>query len=178
MRYFGAALLISMIYMQTAAQVNTASPVIPEADGFFIIANAKVPPEKNHIYKAIYDATRAAASPSQLLPALNMAGSELNALAVSKIPISHARFVVVFHGAALNGILKNEQYRAKFAADNPNLKVLSELRKAGVKLFVCGQNLLAENLDAKAISADVEVASDALIVLMKYQNDGYALMSF
>ena len=47
-----------------------------------------------------------------------------------------------------------------------------------VKLFVCGQNLLGESMDAKIISPDVMVASDALIVLMTWQNDGYALMSF
>jgi intracellular sulfur oxidation DsrE/DsrF family protein len=61
---------------------------------------------------------------------------------------------------------------------NPNLKVLAELKKAGVEIFVCGQNLAHENIDPKIISPDVAVASAAQIVLMTYQNDGYALMSF
>ena len=60
----------------------------------------------------------------------------------------------------------------------PNLKVLHELKKTGVQLFVCCQNLLAENIDSETISPDVAVASDALIVLMTFQNDGYALISF
>jgi len=163
--------------LSSSAQVNNA-PVIPEADGFVIIPGAKLPPDKNRIYRAIYDATKSAKENSQLLPALNNAGSELNALAVCKLPLSNAKFVVVFHGAAINGILDNVHYKEKFGIANPNLKVLSEFKKAGVKLFVCGQNLLAENIDPKIISADVTVASDALIVLMTYQNDGYALMSF
>jgi intracellular sulfur oxidation DsrE/DsrF family protein len=58
------------------------------------------------------------------------------------------------------------------------LKVLSELKKLGVQLFVGGQNLLAENIEPKIISPDVTVASDALIVVMAFQNDGYALMGF
>jgi intracellular sulfur oxidation DsrE/DsrF family protein len=58
------------------------------------------------------------------------------------------------------------------------LKVLSELKAAGVQLLVCGQNLLAENIDTSSISPDVMVASDALIVLMTFQNAGYALLSF
>ena len=49
---------------------------------------------------------------------------------------------------------------------------------AGVEIFVCGQNLARENIDPKIISPDVVVASAAPIVLMTYQNDGYALMSF
>jgi len=159
------------------AQQN-ASPVIPEADGFFVIKNAKLQPDKTKIYKAIYDATKAASAPTAIIPALNMSGSELNALAVCHIPISHAKFVVVFHGAALFGILDNAHYKEKYGVDYPNLKVLTEMKKAGVQLFVCGQNLMAENIDVKTIAPEVTVASDALIVLMEYQMNGYALLSF
>ena len=172
------AVLCFMISMTSVAQVKNQNPVIPEADGFVIIKAAKMQPDKNTVYKAIYDATIAPEDSSQILPALNMAGSELNALGVYGIPVNHAKFVVIFHGAAINGILDNYHYKAIFGIDNPNLKVLTELRKTGVQLFVCGQNLLADNIDFKTISPDITVASDALIVLMSFQNDGYALMSF
>ncbi|HET7498110.1 MAG TPA: hypothetical protein VFM00_07400, partial [Candidatus Eisenbacteria bacterium] len=109
------------------------SPAVPEASGYVTIPNAVVPPEKTHIYKAIYDATRGADKPTQILPALDMAGSELNALAASGIPLRNAR---------------------------------------------CGQNLAFEDRDPRAIAREVKIASDALIVLMKYQNGGYALLSF
>jgi intracellular sulfur oxidation DsrE/DsrF family protein len=174
-------LLLAFILMLAMCSIHAQSnnaPVIPQADGFIAISNAKIPPDKNRVYRAIYDATKASKDSSQIIPALNMAGSELNALAVSKIPLSHAKFVIVFHGAALNGILDDEHYKAKFGITNPNLEVLSELKKAGVQLFVCGQNLIGENIDPKNISTDVSVASDALVVLMAFQNDGYALMSF
>jgi len=58
------------------------------------------------------------------------------------------------------------------------LKVAGRAKKIRSQIICCGQNLLAENIDSKIISPDVMVASDALIVLMTYQNDGYALMSF
>lgn len=167
------------ISLQCSAQSgNSNAPVIPEADGYIAIPNTKLAPDKNRTYRAVYDATRASKDSAQLVPAINMAGSELNALGVCGIALTHAKFVIVFHGAAINGILDDAHYKAKFGTSNPNLKVLAELKKAGVKLFVCGQNLLAENIDSKIISPDVSVASDALIVLMSYQNDGYALMSF
>ena len=35
-----------------------------------------------------------------------------------------------------------------------------------------------DKTDPKTLSSDVTIASDALIVLMTYQNNGYALMSF
>jgi intracellular sulfur oxidation DsrE/DsrF family protein len=107
-----------------------------------------------------------------------MAGGALNAFAATGVPLSNAKFAVVFHGPAIDGILDDAHYKAKHGVANPNLKVLSELKKAGVEVFVCGQNLVRENIDPKIISPDVTVASAAQIVLMTYQNDGYALLSF
>lgn len=154
------------------------APAVPAADGYVVIPNAAVPPDRTHTYRAIFDATQGAAKPGQLLPALNMAGSELNAFAVAHVPHANVKFAVVFHGAALDGIRDDAHYRSKFGVANPNLAVLEQFRKAGVELFVCGQNLAAERIDPKTLSPAVSVASDALIVLMSYQNHGYALLNF
>lgn len=155
-----------------------ASPVVTDADGYAAIPGAAVPPDKARVYKAIFDATRSADKPAALVPAINMAGSELNALAVAGVPAANAKFVIVFHGAAMDGILDDAHYRAKFGIANPNRKAIGQLRKAGVELLVCGQNLLSDKIDAKTLLPEIRVASDALIVLMAYQGDGYALMSF
>ena len=152
--------------------------VVPEADGYVQIPNVALPPTKETRYQAIFDATHAAEKPTQLVPALNMAGSELNALAAASVPLSNAKFIVVFHGPAVDGILDNDHYKAKFGSDNPNLKVITEMKKQGVEFFVCGQYLAGEKIDPKSLTRDVVVAADALLVLMHYQNKGYALMSF
>jgi intracellular sulfur oxidation DsrE/DsrF family protein len=175
----GFVVVIAVAAFEISAQWGKPSAlVIPEADGYVSIPNVAIPPDKKRTYRAIYDATRASKDPKQLLPALNMAGSELNAFAATGVPPRNVKFAIVFHGPAINGIFDDEHYKAKFGVSNPNLKVLTELKKAGVEIFVCGQNLVAENIDPKIISRDVTVASDALIVLMAYQNDGYALVSF
>jgi len=170
--------LAFLIVVNARSQNKNISSVIKQADGFVILKDAKIQPDPKKTYKAIYDATKNSKDSSQILPALNMAGSELNALGVCGIPLNHAKFVIVFHGAAINGILDNDHYIKKYGIDNPNLDVLHELKKVGVLLFVCGQNLVAENIKPNTISKDVTIASDALIVLMTYQNEGYALMSF
>lgn len=151
---------------------------IPEADGYVDIPNVAVPPEKGRVYRAVFDATHGADKPDQLVPALNMAGSELNALAAVGAPLTNAKFVVAFHGAAMNGILIDAAYKAKYGVGNPNLTVLREMKKAGVELYVCGQNLAFDHVDPRTIAPEVQIASDALIVLMKYQNDGYAILRF
>jgi intracellular sulfur oxidation DsrE/DsrF family protein len=106
-----------------------------------------------------------------------MAGSELNALAGVNVPLQNARFAIVFHGAAVDDILDVAHYKGKFGTNNPNLKVIGEMKKHGVEFFVCGQYLAAEKIDPKTITPDVTVAADAF-VLMQYQNKGCALISF
>ncbi len=154
------------------------SPVIPQAHGFAVIPDAAIPVSRIQTYKAIFDATRGADKPTQLVPAVNMLGLALNALGASGAPLKNARFAVVFHGPAVDGLLSDKAYMAKFGTPNPNLAVLGEFRRAGAELYVCGQYLASENIDRATLSPDVAVASGALIVLMTYQNRGYALLSF
>jgi len=171
-------ILMTTINVAAAQWGQPKSPAVPEADGYVEIPNAALAPRKESTYRAIFDATRAADKPGQLLPALNMAGSELNALAVAAVPVQHAKFALVFHGPAVDGILDDTHYKTKFGTSNPNLKVIAEMKKQGVEFFVCGQYLASEKIDPKTLTPDVALAADALLVLMQYQNMGYALMSF
>ncbi len=50
--------------------------------------------------------------------------------------------------------------------------------KSGVEFFVCGQYLAAEKIAPKSLTPDVTLAADALLVLIHYQNQGYAVPSF
>jgi intracellular sulfur oxidation DsrE/DsrF family protein len=172
-------IILTATVMAAAAQwPQPKSLAVPEADGYVEIPNVALPPTKESRYKAIFDATRSADKATQLLPALNMAGSELNALAAANAPFSNAKFAIIFHGPAVDGILDNDHYKAKFGTNNPNLKVIAEMKKQGTEFFVCGQYLAGEKIDPKTLTRDVTVAADALLVLMQYQNRGYALMSF
>jgi len=171
-------ILVMSVLAVSAQWPVPKAPVVPEADGYVAIPNVAFVPTKNSTYRAVFDATRPADKPSALLPALNMAGSELNALATVNISLRNAKFAIVFHGPAVYGILNDEHYRAKFGTPNPNLKPMAEMKKHGVQFFVCGQYLAGEKIDPKTLTPDVQLAADALLVLMQYQNKGYALMSF
>ncbi len=178
----GGITLVLLVAISTPAFANPwpepKSPAIPGASGYVPIPGAVIPPEPGTIYKAVFDAQKSAGAPGDLLPALDMAGSELNALAVAGIPLDHAKFAIVFHGGGLEGILDDAHYKAKFGRANPNLPVIAQLKKAGVGLYVCGQNLAFDHVDPATLTPDVKVASDALIVLMTLQNQGYALLSY
>jgi intracellular sulfur oxidation DsrE/DsrF family protein len=171
--------LLAMVATSDAADwAKPVNPAIAGVDGFVKIPNAAVMPQKTRVYTAVYDATRFPEEPTAVIPALNMAGSELNVLVGSGCPLTNAKFVIVFHGPAVDGLLTDANYQAKYHVANPNLPVIRDLKRAGVKVLVCGQHLAFANIDPIMLTRDVTVATDALIVLMTYQADGYALMSF
>jgi intracellular sulfur oxidation DsrE/DsrF family protein len=171
-------LILASVSVSAAEWPAPKSPVVPAADGYVAIPNVELPPTRANTYRAIFDATHEADKPTQLVPALNMAGSELNALAVAKVPLENAKFVVVFHGSAVDGILDDAHFKAKFGVENPNLRAIATMKKQGVEFYVCGQYLAGEKIDPKILTPDVTLAADALLVLMQYQNRGYALLSF
>lgn len=175
---FTMFVIAALATLGSSVQRGTPAMALIPGGGYVSIPNAAVLPDKARTYRAIYDATRVANEPSQLVPALSMAASALNAFAAADVPLRNAKFAIVFHGPAIDGILADAHYRAKNRVPNPNVKVLAQLKEAGVEIFVCGQNLTRENIDPKIISPHVTVASAAQIVLMTYQNDGYALLSF
>ena len=164
--------------MAIAREPQPKAAAVPEAFGYVEIPNAALAPTKDSTYCAIFDATHPADKPSELVPALNMAGAQLNALASVNAPARNAKFVVVFHGPAVDGILDSVHYKAKFGMDNPNLKAIAEMKKLGVEFYVCGQYLMGEKIDPKILTPDVTLAADSLFVLMHYQNHGYALMTY
>jgi intracellular sulfur oxidation DsrE/DsrF family protein len=74
--------------------------------------------------------------------------------------------------------MNNESYREKFKKDNPNLKVLQELKEAGVSLFICSQSLMARKIDRNRLVPEVVPAVSMLTVLTTYQLKGYAMLKF
>ncbi len=172
-----ATLIIAAVSVASAQQwPPSRAPVIPEADGFVVIPKAAMTPEKNRIYKAIVDATRTAKTPSDLAPALNEVGALLNAFESSKVPLKNVKLAVIFHGAAVDGILNDAQYLTKTGKRNPNIRVIQDLKKRGIELYVCGQHLARERIDPRSLLPEIQVASDASIVLIAYANAGYAVI--
>jgi len=69
-------ILISTITLAAAQWPPPKAPAMSEANGYVEIPNAALAPTKTSNYRAIFDATRPAERPTELSPALNMAGSE------------------------------------------------------------------------------------------------------
>ena len=184
-RRVGFGLLSAVVVLSAALPASAAVaadgpvPSIKGTDPYVVVPGAVRLADRKRVYRVVFDARHGADKPDQLIPAINMAGSEINTLAAHGVPKRNVKFVIVFHTAPSNdGLLNNGAYRAKFGVDNPNLKVLAELKAAGVGLYVCGQELLADKVPLTAVSRDVAIVEDGLVTIMEFANDGYAHLSF
>jgi intracellular sulfur oxidation DsrE/DsrF family protein len=163
---------------QPADPPGAAPALIPGALPYVPIAGAKAAPDGSHVYKVIFNVTRAATRPEQPVDGILFAATDLSALRGQGVPATNTRFALILHDSAVDGILDNGSYRAKFGVDNPNLGMLSALRQAGVEIMVCGQFLGAMQIDPRTLSPDVSIASEAFLTLITYQNNGYAVLEF
>lgn len=170
------AITVLCVIAVVAASAQEQFPVIKDAGGYWALPKAAVQPDKSQEHKAIFAATRAADSPKDLLPALEDAAALVNGLAAGGVPASKRKIAVVFYGPAAYAVLENGAYRQKYGTDNPNLKLLAELRNSGVELLLCGQWLQYKKIAESKVVSDVTIASDAFIVLVTYQNRGFARM--
>lgn len=168
----GLSLIAAPVIAQVVRPVTIADAYVPVPGGRFLADN-------RHVYRVVFEARGGADRPDHLVPAVNMAGSELNTLAAHGVRRSNVRFVVVFHTTGSNdAVLDNTHYRAKYGIDNPNLPVLAQLRREGVELYVCGQSLLSDHVPLEAVTPEVTIAEDGVVVLMNYGSQGYAQLVF
>jgi len=174
---------VTMLVSKSGTQSYDATsgwtyPVIRDYGRAWPLPHAAVQPQAGRTYKVIFDLTKPAPNPSEVLDGLAHAARTLNVFAANGVPRTKLKVVAVFHGSAGYAAMRNEVYRAKFNVDNPNLKIIGELKGAGVQLLLCGQTLHDLNFNENNLLPDVELATSAAIVLVSYQNDGYALMPF
>jgi intracellular sulfur oxidation DsrE/DsrF family protein len=164
------------------AQPRPASDVVQPiagVDPYVRVPGATFLASNDQVYRVLFEATRGAKSPNELVPAVNMAGTELNTLAAHGVKRRNVEFVLVFHAeGADEAVLDDAHYRAKHGVANPNLPVLAALRRQGVKIYVCGQQLLADKVPLAAVSKEATLVEDGVVVVMTYGGRGFAHLTF
>ncbi|MDX2037141.1 MAG: DsrE family protein [Isosphaeraceae bacterium] len=147
-------------------------PIIAGLGGVVPLPRAAEPPRKGA--KVVFDVT-ADARPTDVNKGLERVARLLNLYGAAGLKAEDVEIAVVFHGEATKSVLRDAAYAAAFQTPkNPNLVVLSELRKAGVKLFVCGQALGYKGFPQEDVSVGIQVAAAALTVVVNRQNAGFA----
>ncbi len=177
MRSWVAALAVALAMPAAAMAGEWVTPAIQGYGGVMPLPHAMVQPHAKHRYKAIFDVTSGAKDPSKINPGLKHVARAVNAFASAGVPLSHLHIVAIVHGPkATSAILNDAAYKKLFNVENPNTKLLAELKKAGVKVFVCGQAMYDLHYSLADVSKDVHVALSALTTTIIYGDMGYAYM--
>ncbi|MGD8379782.1 MAG: DsrE family protein [Gammaproteobacteria bacterium] len=157
----------------TAGSNEAVFPVIKGYGGVHPLPDAAVQPEKDKVYKAVFDIA-SDAKHGDVNSALFHVARAVNVFASAGIPTSHLKFVAVIHGAATHEVMDNEHYQKKFGMDNPNLDLIAKLKAAGVSVQVCGQALAGEGIEHAWVDKNVTITLSALSDNVIYGNMGYA----
>jgi intracellular sulfur oxidation DsrE/DsrF family protein len=170
---FGVALVVLGLHTHAAEPEWT----YPTIQGFGKIApapDAAMQPSKDIEYKVVFSMT-GGGDADKVNPSLDRVARAVNLFTSAGVPLSHLHFVVVVHGPATPSVLDNAHYRQKFSMDNPNVKLISELDKVGVKVVVCAQALAHNGLPRDWVYPQVEITLSAITDIIMLEQRGFVI---
>ncbi|MDN3203183.1 DsrE family protein [Algoriphagus sediminis] len=170
-------IFLCLIALQAYSQ-SAQYPIVKGHGGIYEIENATERPDPNREYKIIVDLTSAANSPAQVNRWVDNIARMMNLHGLAGVPKENLHVKVVVHGGAAFSLLNDENYQERYQTDNPNLEVYDALKAAGAEIYVCGQSLIARNLDSEDLWPDVQVALSALTTITTYVPEGYTYLKF
>lgn len=127
--------------------------------------------------KIVFDIT-SDSKPEEVNKGLEAVARYLNLNAQAGHKPGDVKLALVLHGGATKAALGDTAYAKHTSApQNPNLKLIRELKSHGVEVFVCGQSLARNRFAAGGVTSDLTIAVSALTVNVNKQLDGYAYLS-
>jgi intracellular sulfur oxidation DsrE/DsrF family protein len=127
--------------------------------------------------KIVFDIT-SDSKPDEVNKGLEAVARYLNLNAQAGLKPNDVQLALVLHGGATKAALGDAAYsKHTSASENPNLKLIHELKTCGVEVFVCGQSLARNKFARADVAGELTVAVSALTVNVNKQQDGYSYLS-
>ncbi len=143
--------------------------------GVVPVADANEIPDPNIDYKILFELT--GNNPDSIIKDVNFGLAEIarviNLHIASGIPAKRIIPVIVAHAGVLHALKNNEAFQKKYKIDNPNIKIIDDLKKFGAKFIVCGQAMAYLDVKKEELLPDMKISLTAQTVLTQYQLKGY-----
>ncbi|WP_228527480.1 DsrE family protein [Pararhodonellum marinum] len=169
--------LIMGVFHESAAQI-AHFPIVQNYGGIYEIPEAEEMPDPSENYKIIIDLVSGEEDPKAINAMVDNIARMMNLHGLAGVPSENIQVKIAIHGKAIFSILNDRKYTELFGVPNPNLPVYHELRKAGAEVYVCGQSLLARDMQTTDIDENATLALSMLTTLSKYVPKGYMLLRF
>lgn len=134
-------------------------------------------PDPTVDYKIAWGIGQGAQDPTtEINPALPTIARYVNTLAKWGVPKEKRHVIVMFHQRSddFDIVMSNDAFKAKYGKDNPNIALISALKKAGVEFRGCGQAVVGRKIDAKDVNPDIQIDLWAMTSFMNLQMKGFA----
>lgn len=144
--------------------------------GVIPVTNVTEKPDPTMQYKLLMEEVipiKDSAAAKEISEGLAEVGRIINLHTASGIPKNKLDVVVVVHGPALYALYTNEVYKKKWGIDNPNIVLINELMKNGVKFIACGQAMNFFDVKQEEMVPNIKISLTAQTVLSNYQLKGY-----
>lgn len=140
-------------------------------------ADVAYKPAPGESHKIVFQITKAENSPADPNLGLERVARVVNLYVASGIPADQLKFVVSVTGDGTPAMLTNDHYKKMFGIDNPNLKLISELRQKGVDVSVCDQSVAFHHFQKGWIDKSVTHALSSPTTVSTLENQGYAFLA-
>ncbi|HET6632271.1 MAG TPA: DsrE family protein [Rhodanobacteraceae bacterium] len=158
------------------AKITWTHPLVPKYGGVYPRPNADMQIDPAGTYKVFADVVTAKHAEGQPYKSLQRLARLVNLMGYAKVPPENVHIVALLEKQARTGGLNNETYRRLYGTDNPNLKLLHDLKKAGVKLMVCSQAVAELGLQESDLDPSITVTLSGLSDTAIYGGQGYAFL--
>lgn len=147
---------------------------VPGYDAGRDLPGAPNSPDPSVEYKVVFDMVMTDDDLDDPYPMLPLIAVYVNTLAKFGVPAENYKIAVVLHrGSGLIG-LRNEAFKERHDGhDNPNIELIQKLHAAGVTFHLCGQGVLAREIDQADIMDEIQVDYWALTTLIELGRQGY-----
>jgi len=167
---------VSIIYSQENKTYKGS--VIKDFGQTYKIKNPDLLLDKNKKYKVIFDVYSDGKDKKDINASINTVARFLNMHAQHDIKPEYIDIVLILHGAATKNVLTDKAFKREFNIPNPNTNLIKALKKENVQIYVCGQSFAYKGYKKNDLSDNVKLSLSALTALVKFQSEGYQLITF
>lgn len=171
--------LLASLFVSTSSLAGLESfkvgPVLKEFGPNAAIENGLSNPVEQE-FKVAFDAVKPAEKGRN--KSFETVARFINMHARAGVPEASISAALVVHGKATLELLNEDSYQTRFDSPNPSAAMLRALLDAGVKVVVCGQSAVAQDVSPDDLIEGVEMSLSAITAHALLQQQGYTVNPF
>ena len=175
MKKYLLTLLLSCLVGGLVQAQGIVYPAIQGYGGVNEVPFETIKPDPNQQYKFVIEFGGRIDDKKKVSGNLDYAARMYNLHIYAGVPKENIELVFVVFSGSTSMVLTNEEHKKEYGVENPNAELLDEFKKNGVKVIVCGQSMMKQDLTPAMIYPGVEMAVSRFTATTDLMNKGYLL---